>query len=224
MPFSLFRRRTYLPLYLEVIAGLVARLLYRVRTSGLEHLPRSGGVLLIANHITYVDVVGLQLVCPRPIRFVGHRGLRRNPFFNWCFEICGCISLAEDQPREGLRAAVDALKRGELVCICPEGHISRTGQLMEIKRGFEVIARQASAPVVAASIDGLWGSIFSFAGNKYLWKSPRRLPTHVFIPFGRPSPPVPACPPWAPCSPCSPGSVSRSSVSSGTRSSACTVS
>jgi acyl-[acyl-carrier-protein]-phospholipid O-acyltransferase/long-chain-fatty-acid--[acyl-carrier-protein] ligase len=191
------RRRSYLPLHLEFIASAVARLLYRVRSSGIENLPREGGVLLIANHISYVDVVVLQLVCPRPIRFIGFKGLRRNAFFNWCFEISGCISISAGQPREGMRAAVKALKAGEVVCICPEGHISRTGQLMEIQRGFEVIARQAGAPVIAAAIDGLWGSIFSFAGNKYLWKSPRLMPTHVFIAFGRPTPPDEVSTAWA---------------------------
>ena len=188
MPIPFFRRRSYLPIHLELIAGAIARLLYRVRTSGLEKLPKTGGVLLISNHITYVDVVVLQLVCPRPIRFIGHKGLRRDAFFNWCFELSGCIGISSEQPREGMRAAVQALKRGELVCMCPEGHISRTGQLMEIKKGFEVIARQAEVPVVAAAIDGLWGSVFSFAGNKYLWKSPRLMPTHVFIAFGHPTP------------------------------------
>ncbi len=197
MPLSLFRRRTYLPFYLELLAGAVARVLYYVRTSGLENLPERGGVLLISNHITYVDVVVLQLVCPRPIRFIGHKGLRRNRFFNWCFEICGCIGISSEQPREGMRAAVRALKNGEIVCICPEGHISRTGQLMQIQRGFEMIARQAGVPVIAASIDGLWGSIFSFAGNKYLWKSPRLMPTHVFIAFGKLTPPDEVSTAWA---------------------------
>jgi acyl-[acyl-carrier-protein]-phospholipid O-acyltransferase/long-chain-fatty-acid--[acyl-carrier-protein] ligase len=197
MPLPLYRRRSYLPYYLEVIASLVARLLYRVRTSGVEHIPAEGGVLLISNHISYVDVVVLQLVCPRPIRFVGHKGLRRNPFFNWCFEISGCIGISAQQPREGLRLAVEALKAGEVVCICPEGHISRTGQLMEIQRGFELIARQSRAPVLPLSIDGVWGSIFSFAGNKYLWKSPRLKPTHVFIAFGRPVPAAQVSPAWA---------------------------
>src|SRR5687767_15152748 len=89
MPNPLFRRRTYLPLYLELIAHLIVRCLYRVRTSGLESLPRTGGVLLITNHITYVDVVVLQLACPRPIRFIGHKGLRRNRFFNWSFDVTG---------------------------------------------------------------------------------------------------------------------------------------
>lgn len=197
MPYSAFRRRSHLPFLLELIARSVARVLYRVRTSGAGNIPSTGGVLLIANHISYVDVVVLQLACPRPIRFVGHQGLRRNGFFNWCFEMSGSIPISVEQPRAGMKAAVAALKAGELVCLCPEGHISRTGQLMEIQRGFEVMARQASVPVIAAAIDGLWGSVFSFAGNKYLWKSPRLLPTHAFIAFGRATPPDRVSPAWA---------------------------
>ncbi len=96
-----------------------------------------------------------------------------------------------------MRAATRALKQGEVVAIFPEGHISRTGQLLEIKRGFEMIARQANVPVLPVATDGLWGSIFSFAGNKYLWKSPRLLPTPVFVEFGRPVPPTEANVAWA---------------------------
>jgi acyl-[acyl-carrier-protein]-phospholipid O-acyltransferase/long-chain-fatty-acid--[acyl-carrier-protein] ligase len=109
----------------------------------------------------------------------------------------GSIPISVEQPRAGMKAAVAALKAGELVCLCPEGHISRTGQLMEIQRGFEVMARQANVPVIAAAIDGLWGSVFSFAGNKYLWKSPRLLPTHAFIAFGRATPPDRVSTAWA---------------------------
>lgn len=191
------RRRSNLPFLLEAIAVAIVRMLYRVRTSGLEHFPATGGVLLIANHISYVDVCVLQLACPRPIRYIGHRGLQRNAFFNWCFKISGSIPISSQQPLEGMRQAVKALKAGEVVCVCPEGHISRTGQLMEIKKGFELMARQANVPVVAAAIDGLWGSVFSFAGNKYLWKSPRLMPTHVFIAFGRPVPAAVAGTAWA---------------------------
>jgi acyl-[acyl-carrier-protein]-phospholipid O-acyltransferase/long-chain-fatty-acid--[acyl-carrier-protein] ligase len=197
MPWPFFRRRSTLPFLLEIVARIVARLLYRVRSSGVENIPATGGLLLIINHISYVDVVVLQLVCPRPIRFVGHKGLRRHRFFDWCFEVSGCIPVLPQQPMEGMRAAIRALKRGEVVCVCPEGHISRTGQLMEIKKGFEFMARQANVPVLAASIDGLWGSIFSFAGNKYLWKSPRLMPTDVFIAFGRPTPPDQVSTGWA---------------------------
>jgi acyl-[acyl-carrier-protein]-phospholipid O-acyltransferase/long-chain-fatty-acid--[acyl-carrier-protein] ligase len=63
---------------------------------------------------------------------------------------------------------------------------------MEIKRGFAVMARHANVPVIPAAIDGVWGSVFSFAGNKYLWKSPRLKPTPVFVAFGAPIPPAQA--------------------------------
>jgi acyl-[acyl-carrier-protein]-phospholipid O-acyltransferase/long-chain-fatty-acid--[acyl-carrier-protein] ligase len=196
-PKPFFRRRSTLPFLVEAIAILIARVLYRVRTSGTENFPRTGGVLLIANHISYADPVIMQLSCPRPIRFVAFKGLRRNWFFNLCFELSGCIPVSSLQPMEAFRATVKALKNGEVVCIFPEGNISRTGQLMEIKKGFELMARQANVPVIAASMDGLWGSIFSFAGNKYLWKSPRLMPTPVFVAFGQATPPERATLAWA---------------------------
>lgn len=197
MPRIFSHRRSYLPLYLELIARSIAHLLYRVRCRGKENFPATGGVLLIANHISYVDVVVLQIACPRPIRFVGYKGLRRNAFFNWCFEQSGCISVSDRQPIEGMRAAVRALQRGEVVLVFPEGHISRTGQLMQIKKGFELMARHANVPVIAAAVDGLWGSVFSFAGHKYLWKPPRMMPTHAFIAFGRLTPPDQISSAWA---------------------------
>ncbi len=186
MPSLAYRRRSSLPVWIEAVAVAIARLLYRVRSSGTEHFPSTGGVVLIANHLSYVDVAVLQLACPRPIRFIGFKGLRDHGFFNWVFRVSGCIAISPRQPAEGFKRAVKALRAGEVVCLFPEGQISRTGQLMQVKKGFEIMAQQAKVPVVAAAIDGLWGSVFSFAGNKYLWKSPRLMPTSVFVAFGRP--------------------------------------
>jgi len=178
------RRRSYLPYWVEWLAVIVARLLYRVRFVGIEHIPRSGGALLIANHLSYVDVIVLQLICPRRIRFVGYEGLVQNAWLDLSLRWSGAILISQRRPTGGIRSAIQALRAGELVCVFPEGHISRTGQLMEIKRGFEVMARAARVPVIPVAIDGLWGSVFSFAGNKYLWKSPRLTRTAVYIAIG----------------------------------------
>jgi acyl-[acyl-carrier-protein]-phospholipid O-acyltransferase/long-chain-fatty-acid--[acyl-carrier-protein] ligase len=181
-------KRSYLPAVLEVIAATIARLLYRVRSRGAEHIPAKGGAIIIANHLSYVDPVVLQLACPRPIRFIGHKSLRENAFFDWVFRMSGAIAISSQSPTDAMRRAIKAAESGEIVAIFPEGHISRTGQLMAIQRGFEVIARRAGVPIIPAFIDGVWGSLFSFAGNTYLWKSPRLKPTPVFVQFGAPIP------------------------------------
>jgi acyl-[acyl-carrier-protein]-phospholipid O-acyltransferase/long-chain-fatty-acid--[acyl-carrier-protein] ligase len=188
MPSLYSSRRSHLPRLLEIFAATVARLLYRVRSRGTERLPATGGVLLLANHLSYIDPVVLQMACPRPIRFLGYRGMQRNAFFSWVYRVSGVLTISAESPSEGIRRAIKALAAGEVVAIFPEGQISRTGQLMAIQRGFEVIARRSGAPVVAAFIDGVWGSVFSFAGNAYLWKPPRVMPTPVFVQFGAPLP------------------------------------
>jgi acyl-[acyl-carrier-protein]-phospholipid O-acyltransferase/long-chain-fatty-acid--[acyl-carrier-protein] ligase len=183
------RRLSTLPLWIDAPVGLLARLLYRVRAIGASHVPSSGGAVVIANHLSYVDVVALQLACPRPLRFVAYRGPGTGGLLEWVFRKAGVIPVSPDPSAQWLKAAVRALAQGELVCLFPEGGISRTGQLMAVRKGFELIARRAMVPVIPAAIDGLWGSVFSFAGNRYLWKSPRLLPTPVCVVFGEPIPP-----------------------------------
>lgn len=187
-------RRSYFPAPLEWLVSGLARLLYRVRQSGLEHIPATGGALIVANHLSSVDPILLQLACPRRIRFMGDRGLRSHWFFDLVFRLSGAIPVEARSATEGMRLALKALQAGDLVAVFPEGQISRSGQLMGLKRGFEILARRAGVPVIPAAIDGIWGSVFSFAGNRYLWKSPRLMPTCVFVAFGAPLPPAAATP------------------------------
>jgi acyl-[acyl-carrier-protein]-phospholipid O-acyltransferase/long-chain-fatty-acid--[acyl-carrier-protein] ligase len=182
------KRFSTLPLWLDVPIGLLARLLYRVRALGAEHVPDTGGAVVISNHLSYVDSVALQLACPRPLRFVAYHGPETSGLLKWIFNRAGVILVSPAPSAQWLRNTVRALRRGELVCVFPEGAISRTGQLMAIRRGFELMARGAGVPVIPVAVDGLWGSVFSFAGNKYLWKSPRLLPTPVCVAFGEPIP------------------------------------
>ena len=170
------------------VMRVVGRIFYRVKVLGFENIP-AGGAVMICNHLSYIDAVVLQVASPRPIRFVAFAGLARNPAMRFLFRALGVIPIAPGKLNKGIRLAWDAVKNGELVCVFPEGSISRTGQLMELRRGFGLISELAQAPVVPAMIDGLWGSIYSFAGNKYIWKSPRLMPTHVCVAFGRPIPP-----------------------------------
>ena len=170
------------------VMRLVGPIFYRVKALGWENIPQ-GGALMICNHLSYVDAVVLQIASPRPMRFVAFAGFVKSPFMRFVFRAAGVSPVTANKPMKGIRLAVEAIQQGELVCVFPEGAISRTGQLMALKRGFGLIAESAKAPVVPAVIDGLWGSIYSFAGNKYLWKPPRLKPTPVCVMFGKPMPP-----------------------------------
>jgi acyl-[acyl-carrier-protein]-phospholipid O-acyltransferase/long-chain-fatty-acid--[acyl-carrier-protein] ligase len=167
------------------VMRLIGRIFYKVKVLGREHVPE-GGALVLCNHLSYVDAVVLQIASPRPMRFVAFAGFAKSPVMRFLFRASGVIPVNPNKPLKGIRLAWEALQAGELVCIFPEGAISRTGQLMELRRGFETIVRNAKVPVVPAAIDGLWGSIYSFAGNRYLWKSPRLMPTPVCVVFGPP--------------------------------------
>lgn len=177
--------RSTLPWVVEVIAAAIARCLYRVKTAGAANLP-AGGAVIASNHLSYVDPVVLQLACPRPLRFVGFDGLKdRGWFFRLVFKLSGAIAISSQDALAATRTVVDHLKKGELVVIFAEGSISRTGQLMKLQRGYELMARKAGVPVVPVAHDGLWGSVFSFSGNRYLFKSPRLMRTHVHVQWGR---------------------------------------
>ncbi len=170
-------------------AALFGRLLYKVRAKGFERVPKTGGALIVSNHLSYVDVFALQLACPRPIRFVGHEALPRHSLlFRLIYNLTRTIPVSPANALDTVRRVSQALKDGELVLLFPEGGISRTGHLLKLQRGFEIMARKAGVPVLPVAHDGLWGSVFSFSDNKYLLKSPRLMRTAVSVIWGEPIP------------------------------------
>jgi acyl-[acyl-carrier-protein]-phospholipid O-acyltransferase/long-chain-fatty-acid--[acyl-carrier-protein] ligase len=87
---------------------------------------------------------------------------------------------------ESIRAAREALQQGEVVCIFPEGGITRNGEMQEFRPGFLSILKDTDVALVPIYLDGLWGSIFSYEGGKCFWKWPRRWRLPVTIRFGQP--------------------------------------
>jgi acyl-[acyl-carrier-protein]-phospholipid O-acyltransferase/long-chain-fatty-acid--[acyl-carrier-protein] ligase len=170
-------------LFRTVGAGL-ARLIYKVTPLGVENLPE-GGFLLLPNHLTWVDAVLLQLACPRPIRFVIWEDFYHNRKLAPMLRLIGALPISDKHAKDSIRKAVDLIQQGEIVCIFPEGELSRSGSLLRLKRGYELIARQAKCPVVPAWMDRLWGSIFSYRGGRFFWKWPSKWPRFpVTIAFG----------------------------------------
>ena len=165
---------------------IIVRLLYRVRVVGLENMPKQGGVLLVCNHVSYMDVIILGVISPRPIKFLSFDGFERTLITRLIMRTMRTIPVGELRAKDAINKAADALKAGGVVCIFPEGHVTRNGGILPLSRGFELIARRAATPILPVVIDGLWGSIFSFRGGKFFWKLPKHFRRPVTMVWGQP--------------------------------------
>ncbi len=181
----------------EALARLVlwfaTRTVYRLTVLGRENLPDKGGALLVCNHVSYVDGLLVLSSTRRFIRFLVFKGVTQIRGLSWIGRMLRIIPIDEHSgPKALLRSlevASDALNNGELVCIFAEGEISRTGQLLPFRGGMERILKKCpGVPVIPVNLDGVWGSIFSRAGGRFLFKRPRQVPYPVTVSFGKPLP------------------------------------
>jgi acyl-[acyl-carrier-protein]-phospholipid O-acyltransferase/long-chain-fatty-acid--[acyl-carrier-protein] ligase len=170
----------------RTLCWMFTKAFYRLKVAGLENVPAQGGALVVCNHVSYVDVVIIGVALDRPVRFLSWEGFERVPVMRRIMRMMGTIPVAGDKAKEAVQRAADALRAGELVCIFPEGHVTRNGGVQELRRGFELIARRAGVPILPMAVDGLWGSIFSFSGGKFFWKRPKHFPRPVSLVVGRP--------------------------------------
>jgi acyl-[acyl-carrier-protein]-phospholipid O-acyltransferase / long-chain-fatty-acid--[acyl-carrier-protein] ligase len=179
---------------LRFVLWVLTHTFYRLDVEGRKHVPARGGAMLAPNHVGLADAVLLLAALDRPVRFLMFKGMYEHPLVKPFAKILGVIPIASDQgPREmihSLRRATKALQDGEIVCIFPEGQMTRTGQLLPFRRGMERIIKGVDVPIVPVNLDGVWGSIFSFAGGRFFWKFPRHLPYPVRVTFGAPLPPT----------------------------------
>jgi acyl-[acyl-carrier-protein]-phospholipid O-acyltransferase/long-chain-fatty-acid--[acyl-carrier-protein] ligase len=147
---------------------LLTHTVYRLRVLGRENIPAHGPGLLVCNHVSYADGFFILASHRRMIRFVVWSAFANSRYLRWLSRIMGVIPIAADEgPRalaKSLRAARDALRRGELVCMFAEGQISRTGNMLRFKRGFEKVVQGTDAPIIPTFLDRVWGSIFSYQG------------------------------------------------------------
>ena len=169
---------------------LLTHTFYRIEVRGAENLPRRGPALLVCNHISFADPFLIGACTPRFIRFLMYRHFYETRGIHWLAKLMGAIPISEsDKPRElveSLHTAQNRLREGDLVCIFAEGAITRTGNLLRFRRGFERITRGLPVPIIPVHLDRVWGSIFSFERGRFFFKWPRRIPYRVTVSFGAP--------------------------------------
>lgn len=168
----------------------LTRLFYGIRVEGANHLPASGGALLVSNHLSMVDAFILGAASGRFVRFMMYQRTYEKPLVKPLARLLGIIPISSEQrPRaliQSLRAAADAIRQGDLVCIFAEGQVTRIGQMLPFRRGFERIMKDLDAPVIPVALEGVWGSIFSFEQHRFVWKWPKRIPYPVTVMYGPP--------------------------------------
>lgn len=150
----------------------LSRCLLRVRIVGAENIPVQGGAILIANHVSYADAVLIGCCTDRFIRFLMWKPIYDLPFARPFFRFLEAIPIDGASPKESLRAlhkAADEIQSGELVCIFPEGQLTRTGHVQTFQRGIErLMDYTPAAPVIPIYIDGLWRHPLSAVGRRRL--------------------------------------------------------
>lgn len=158
---------------------------FQLRVDGLHHIPARGPAILAGNHPNVLDGILLLIVSPRPVRFLVAEELFFHPFLRWIFEGMGCIPVYRTKTNNGdaLRAAVEALERGEVIGIFPEGTTADLGRMRIIKRGVGLLTLRTGAPVVPF---GVWGSAEAYpTGTRLPRPRPIALAFAPLVSYGR---------------------------------------
>ncbi len=181
-------------IFVRFMLWLLTNFFYKIKTINRLSIPLKGPVLIVANHVSYLDAFFVQMATHRPVRFIMYKGIYEAPSLNWLFRLMGTIPIDQGvKNREGIQEAFsrikDVLDQDEVVCIFPEGQISRSGELNKFQSGMKRILKNTPCPVIPIGLGGVWGSIFSFEGGKVFWKWPKQLPYPVTVNVGDAMPP-----------------------------------
>ncbi len=179
---------------MRFLVWVITHTMYRFRHRDLDCIPDAGPAVLVCNHVSYMDALLIIGACRRPVRFVIYEPIYRMFFLHALFKAARAIPIASRRRNPaGLRRAFEAiaaaLEEGEVVCIFPEGRLTRDGRIGTFRPGIERIVRRNPVPVVPLALKGLWGSFFSHKQGRAMSRLPRRFWSRVELV---------ACPPVAP--------------------------
>ncbi len=169
---------------MRFLVWMVTHTLYRFRHRDLDRIPEEGPAVLVCNHVSYMDALLIIGACRRPVRFVIYEPIYRIFLLHFIFRAARAIPIASQRKNPvGLQAAFDkiskALAAGEVVCIFPEGQLTRDGNVSDFKTGIERIIRKNPVPVVPLALKGLWGSFFSHKNGHAMTRFPQRFWSRV---------------------------------------------
>jgi acyl-[acyl-carrier-protein]-phospholipid O-acyltransferase/long-chain-fatty-acid--[acyl-carrier-protein] ligase len=171
------------------VVSRITRIFYKINVHGAENIPPTGGVLIICNHASYADPSILEAAQDRSVCFVMYRSFYNLPFLKPVCKLCRTVPISGkdsfSQTRGSIRQARELLKQGRIVCIFPEGGMTRNGNLRAFKNGYELIVKGIDCRIIPTYIGGTWKSFMSYYYGKPLSHLPRRFRPSVSVHFGR---------------------------------------
>lgn len=171
---------------MRFLIWLLGHSMYRVEHRNLQVIPEEGPAVLVCNHVSFVDALLIGGAIRRPVRFVMYYKIYDLPVLNFVFRTAGTVPIAGRNEDlliydAAFKKIAEYLRNGELVCIFPEGKLTRDGEIDEFKGGVQRILDENPVPVIPMALQGLWGSFFSYDPNKGLF---RRLWSRVTLVAG----------------------------------------
>jgi cytidylate kinase len=163
----------------RALVVLFSRVWLRLRVEGEEAVPPSGGVVIVANHQSFLDIPVLGASIRRHIGFVARSTLTAGPGMGWFMRQCGTVLVERGKPnRRALDEMVAHLRQGDCLALFPEGTRSKDGRLQAFRGGAALVARRANVQIIPAGISGTYDA----------WPRHRRLPRRgrVQVRFGAP--------------------------------------
>ncbi|MCB1756038.1 MAG: MFS transporter [Gammaproteobacteria bacterium] len=175
---------------MRFVTWLLIHSIYRVKVKGMENIPEKGAVILACNHVSFVDPLIIGGSVRRPVRFVMDHQIYNIPFLNFIFRVAKTIPIAgkKEDPQMLAKAYKEmekALDDGDILCIFPEGQITRDGELNSFRNGIRALVDNRPVPVVPMALQNLWGSMFS---RLHTIRLPRKLFATVGLVIGKPIP------------------------------------
>lgn len=171
---------------MRFIVGFVIGRKYSLEVLGLKNMPESGGVLLLGNHISWIDWAIVQMASPRPVRFVMERSIYERWYLKRFLDFFGVVPISRGSSKNALSTITQLLNKGQVVCLFPEGTISRSGQLAKFQRGYEIATTEASGIILPFYLRGLWGSWFSRSSDKLKTIRGNSVKRDIIVSFGAP--------------------------------------
>ena len=158
---SILMIRRYFVMSFWALLELVFRLRHRYHYEGLQNIPNDGAVLLLGNHVSWIDWMILQFAIKRRISFLMDKDIYNWKLLHPFFKKGEAIAISPRGFKDAFKEAYNRLKTGKIVALFPEGGITKDGKLGEFHQGYELIQPDYDGVIVPFFIDGVFGSSFS---------------------------------------------------------------